>query len=284
MKTCARCSAEKPLTEFKTKKGGKYHPWCNPCSKEYAKNFARTPDQQAKRRSWYQENKQKISARSKDRWASNKALYEPARQKWAAENRDKMLAYTQERGHGFREWVDSMKAGKPCLDCSRTFPPYIMEYVHGRGEKRHNIGKMANHKPERVLEEIAKCDLVCCACHRIRSHSRRKSPTTKKLIEFREWVNLLKAHPCTDCKRILAPVAMDFDHVQGDKVEGIAQMWSWGREKVLAELAKCELVCANCHRERTVTRLRSGIRSRTSPAFLPITTQSEGPVTGLEAI
>jgi len=35
----------------------------------------------------------------------------------------------------------------------------------------------------------------------------------------------------------------------------ITDMWSWGREKVLAEIAKCE-ICANCHRERSVLSMR----------------------------
>jgi hypothetical protein len=270
MKTCPKCLEEKPLTEFKLKKDGKHHSWCNPCCRDYSRNLSQTPDQKAKRAAWYQANAGKVATQAKARRESSRALYEPARQRWATENRDKMLTYFQEKGRGFREWVDSLKTGKPCLDCARTFAPYVMEYDHVRGEKRHNIAKMANHKPERVLEEISKCDLVCCACHRIRSHSRRKPPTTKKLVDFREWLDLLKANPCTDCGRVLAPVAMDFDHTQDDKIENITNMWSWGRAKVLGELAKCELICANCHRERTVVRLKSG-----SCAFLPILTQVE---------
>lgn len=61
---------------------------------------------------------------------------------------------------------------------------------------------------------------------------------------------------CRDCHRGFPPEAMDFDHVRGTKVAGITQMWSWGRARVLAEIAKCELICANCHRERTVFRMR----------------------------
>jgi len=39
--------------------------------------------------------------------------------------------------------------------------------------------------------------------------------------------------------------------VRGTKVTQITDMGSWGRDKVLVEIAKCDLVCANCHRLRT---------------------------------
>jgi hypothetical protein len=50
---------------------------------------------------------------------------------------------------------------------------------------------------------------------------------------------------------------MDFDHVMGDKAGGIGQMVSSGfpLARIRAEIAKCEVVCAVCHRIRTFTRL-----------------------------
>lgn len=47
---------------------------------------------------------------------------------------------------------------------------------------------------------------------------------------------------------------MDFDHRDG-KAFSISQAWracSW--DKVLAEIEKCDIACANCHRERTYKR------------------------------
>lgn len=76
----------------------------------------------------------------------------------------------------------------------------------------------------------------------------------QRLIAFRAWIDGLKARPCTDCGRRFHPVAMDFDHVRGKKLKHISGMWSWERSKVLVELAKCELVCSNCHRVRTFER------------------------------
>lgn len=257
MKTCSGCGESKDSSEFGAdrKRPDGLKVWCRKCSREYSREFACTPKQQAKRRSYYEANKEKLRREAKERWATNREAYEPARKRWAAENAERMQEHSRQRGADYRAWIGSLKEGRPCQDCGGTFAPYVMEYDHVRGEKRHNIGKMTNHKRERVLEEIAKCELVCCACHRIRSHSRREPPKTPKLIAYREWLVPLKSKPCRDCGKTLAPEAMDFDHVRGEKVRGITEMWSYSRDKVLVELEKCDLVCANCHRERTWQRL-----------------------------
>jgi len=45
---------------------------------------------------------------------------------------------------------------------------------------------------------------------------------------------------------------MDFDHVRGKKLKAVGQLLtSRSLAVVIAEIAKCDLVCANCHRERT---------------------------------
>lgn len=45
---------------------------------------------------------------------------------------------------------------------------------------------------------------------------------------------------------------MDFDH-QRDKLKAVSQMAQngYGEERILKEIAKCEIVCAVCHRIRT---------------------------------
>lgn len=73
-----------------------------------------------------------------------------------------------------------------------------------------------------------------------------------------ERIDAIKAStPCADCGGRFHPVAMDFDHVAGDKTLGISEMvrgrYSWQRIEV--EIAKCEIVCSNCHRVRTYERL-----------------------------
>lgn len=60
----------------------------------------------------------------------------------------------------------------------------------------------------------------------------------------------LKVHPCLDCgeKDI---VVLEFDH-RGDKKYSIADMRdNYCLEVVQAEVAKCDVRCANCHRRKT---------------------------------
>lgn len=69
-------------------------------------------------------------------------------------------------------------------------------------------------------------------------------------------LNEIKNVPCQDCKGRFHPVAMDFDHV-GEKLFDIARGYrAKARSAVMAEIAKCEIVCSNCHRVRTFNRLK----------------------------
>lgn len=63
---------------------------------------------------------------------------------------------------------------------------------------------------------------------------------------------LLVSSSCSDCG-ISDPVVLEFDHVRGTKRGNVSKLvrggYSW--ETVLREIAKCDIVCANCHRVRT---------------------------------
>jgi hypothetical protein len=52
------------------------------------------------------------------------------------------------------------------------------------------------------------------------------------------------------------PVVLEFDHVRGEKKGEIAMMVRVdGWDKIVEEMAKCELRCANCHRRKTAKQL-----------------------------
>jgi hypothetical protein len=78
-------------------------------------------------------------------------------------------------------------------------------------------------------------------------------------------INQFKRRPCADCGGEFPPYLMDFDHVSGAKLDNICgmRMRTVSREAILAEIQKCEVVCATCHRARTHAR-RLGFEPRAS--------------------
>ncbi len=71
--------------------------------------------------------------------------------------------------------------------------------------------------------------------------------------------NYKMSRGCTDCGYRGHPRALDFDHVSGEKSFTIGGVNREGKsmKEILAEMGKCEVVCANCHRIRTFNRSQS---------------------------
>lgn len=70
-------------------------------------------------------------------------------------------------------------------------------------------------------------------------------------------LDYLAERACSDCSETDLLV-LEFDHVR-DKSDSISVMVCRGDAwpSILAEIAKCEVVCANCHRRRTAKRAKS---------------------------
>lgn len=74
----------------------------------------------------------------------------------------------------------------------------------------------------------------------------------------RAHVNAIKSSPCTDCGHTFPTVCMQFDHTEDNKEYNVSSMVMMGYSiaRIDVEIAKCELVCANCHAIRTDQRRR----------------------------
>lgn len=82
---------------------------------------------------------------------------------------------------------------------------------------------------------------------------KRSNPGIKST--YRWMVSLKTGKPCTDCGRVFPPAAMQWDHLPGHKkLADVSSLRDRPRDVILAEVAKCELVCVNCHTIRTVKR------------------------------
>lgn len=68
--------------------------------------------------------------------------------------------------------MDALKS-VPCMDCGNKFPPECMDFDHVRGEKKFDVGAGTTRALQVLLDEIAKCEVVCSNCHRSRTRRRR---------------------------------------------------------------------------------------------------------------
>lgn len=68
-------------------------------------------------------------------------------------------------------------------------------------------------------------------------------------------IEYLDGRGCVECGENDLRV-LDFDHVRGKKEGNISVMVGYGVswERIGAELAKCEIRCANCHRKSTAAQ------------------------------
>ncbi|MBW3662678.1 MAG: hypothetical protein KY469_06230 [Actinobacteria bacterium] len=96
----------------------------------------------------------------------------------------------------------------------------------------------------------------------VRNATRRKR---RELERRMVWlVDYLRGHPCVDCGET-DPVVLEFDHLGPKRWDINKGLRDHRWEDVLAEIAKGEVVCANCHRRRTAERggfLRAAVAQR----------------------
>ncbi len=77
---------------------------------------------------------------------------------------------------------------------------------------------------------------------------------TELLLEY------FAEHPCVDCGEP-DPIVLEFDHLRDKRFNIGAKLATHPWPAILAEIEKCDVVCANCHRRRTARR-RGSNRAR----------------------
>jgi hypothetical protein len=137
-----------------------------------------------------------------------------------------------------------------CYRCGELKPPEAFAW------RRRNVGQRdsfcrpcrAQYKREHYL------------AHRQRYVDQARKNKQRLALERTAYlVDYFFEHPCHDCGET-DPMVLEFDH-QRDKCFDIGAglpYRNWA--SVLAEIEKCEVVCANCHRRRTA-RQRGFVRA-----------------------
>lgn len=147
---------------------------------------------------------------------------------------------------------------RPCSKCGVTKPAEEFAFRYRSTGERQWACRNCNAAYKRAwygrnrVRHMAKVAL---------NHVRTADANRLKLWEY------LVGHSCVDCGET-DPVVLEFDHLR-DKQKNISEMVSGGTswKSILAEIEKCEVRCANCHRRRTLRvggsyRLTNGIIER----------------------
>ena len=72
------------------------------------------------------------------------------------------------------QYLRDLKTKTPCVDCGINYPYYVMDFDHVRGQKHANVMELVSTlSKKKIDEEIAKCEIVCSNCHRIRTYMRK---------------------------------------------------------------------------------------------------------------
>lgn len=175
---------------------------------------------------------------------------------------DSWVRYLRKRRRERKERLIALRGGK-CEDCGYGTSSAALEFHHRDARtKEFGIGNM-NGSWLRLLAEAEKCDLLCANCHRGRHASGTRSGSARILaLAKKERAIEHMGGACFGCGRVVLSSMFEFHHWDaseksfGISRDGMARPW----DLILAELATCVMLCANCHRE-----VHAGVRSIARP-------------------
>jgi hypothetical protein len=118
-------------------------------------------------KAYYKANKEMLTAKKKAYREANKEKIDAKIKAWYKNAKEKKLRIT--------DYLVKKYGKTPCMDCDKVFDWCVMDFDHRPKEaKEFAIGKVGNikatpHAIAKIEKEIAKCDLVCSNCHRVRT-------------------------------------------------------------------------------------------------------------------
>ena len=215
---CSYCDRDLPLAAFNRNGDGHQH-WCRECFTDY-----------------FRERGQR--------------------------HRDQSRAASDRRRELGREVVLERLRAEPCADCGED-EILVLELDHCRGRKTANVAAMLADAAalSRIRRELECCEVVCVNCHRRRTATRAgyfratgippRSWTASQRRNNTRLVEVLQQSGCVDCGE-RDPIVLDFDHRKDKRAMVTRLAMGCSLQTLEAEIAKCDIRCANCHRLRTL--------------------------------
>ena len=143
--------------------------------------------------------------------------------------------------------------GGCCERCGYARTAGALEFHHRDARTKEFPISRGSVSRERLLSEALKCELLCANCHRGRHvHPAAEDDATTVVLrrERKERAVALLGSLCQGCRGSFPSRVFEFHHLDAGTKEfaisadGVPRRW----ELIVAELEKCALLCANCHR------------------------------------
>ena len=133
---------------------------------------------------------------------------------------------------------------KVCLRCHKTRRETSFHFRNKLLNKRHQECKDCMHERINTHYSANKKYYV----DKAKENSKKQDNRNRLFV-----CEYLSKHPCIDCGEDDI-IVLEFDH-QRDKSFAVSTMSNRSIQKILEEIEKCEVRCANCHRRKTAKQL-----------------------------
>jgi hypothetical protein len=131
----------------------------------------------------------------------------------------------------------------PCGHCSVEFEPYRSHQKFCSSKCRQKSYFNENPEKKRAYEKA----------NRLKHKEKRSQADRKRRLKSLEYIQQIKLeNGCNKCGYKGHAAALDFNHLDpAQKSFNISSYLNSSREILDKEIAKCEVLCANCHRIHT---------------------------------
>lgn len=184
-------------------------------------------------------------------------------QRWHYKNREWNTGRTLRRRQRLRAWIHKRKDDSGgCTKCPESDPACLDFHHLSSADKEMAVNKMVpyGYSKSDIEAEMEKCEILCANCH---AKEHVSAPEARVMAEgaqtrverLRQWAYEYKrTRGCQRCSET-DPVCLQFHHVS-EKHAGVSEMITNGEPEsdIRAEVEKCVVLCANCHRKEHYER------------------------------
>lgn len=228
-------------------------------------------DTKTYKKQWYENNKNRIIAKTKDHYYKKRALVSQLKDKPCADCGKKYIAEAMEF-----DYIDQKSKKFRLVMCNRSIENIVAEAekcvivcanCHRiRNQTRKNSSVKTTTKKQEYVPQMVSRSQDLAAYQREKnkkSYYKHRDARNIAIANYKkaqqELVRSLKNKPCADCGVQYGSEVMEFDHIDPSTKKFSLANARTSLENILIEAAKCDVVCANCHRIRTSIRRKNNL-------------------------